>query len=514
MTKPKVLVGRLFHESNGYNPVTTKRANFDILTESEILGRQQSSSTTMAGIIHTLNSLPVDVIPVHAAAAPPSGRVVHSFFLEIVSTWLDAIERFDPDAIAIELHGAMATTETNDADGDFLALMREVAKPDCVIGVGLDLHAHITPKMLSSTDICIACKENPHSDVYECGMDVARLVMDVLEGRLQPVMTLTKTRMLLPGKNGTADAPLSEMHQYARKLVATHTSIIDITLYNAFRFLDAEDIGQAAVVLTNGLSKDAAPISVEFANSFWNNRDRFHDDLTTVVDVLDRVAENRTEENRPFVLADMGDRVLAGAPGDGNTILETLLADPRPFKAALTVTDPLAIETIVAAGIGAEVTANIGGAFTPSFDPIQVTGRVTNITDGEYTMRGPYQGGEASSMGISAVLVVNNRIYILINSKPAFTHDPNAFESQGIEIQPLDLVVVKSGYHFELNFEGIATPVLVASPGLSLYTAGGMKRVLCEVWPDHDVSDRWLIPPITFDHRRNVGSDGTEATFS
>ena len=90
---------------------------------------------------------------------------------------------------------------------------------------------------------------------------------------------------------------------------------------------------------------------------------------------------------------------------------------------------------------------------------------------------------------------------VVVSSNPAFSHDPNAFESQGVSIADLDFVVVKSGYHFELNFDGLAVPILVASPGLAFYTPGGMPRTLGRVWPDHQVGDDWLIPPRVFDRK-------------
>ena len=46
---------------------------------------------------------------------------------------------------------------------------------------------------------------------------------------------------------------------------------------------------------------------------------------------------------------------------------------------------------------------------------------------------------------------------------------PECFTSQGIEIDELDLIVVKSGYHFKIYFSNIATPLMMDSPGLSVF---------------------------------------------
>ncbi|MDJ0951817.1 MAG: M81 family metallopeptidase [Alphaproteobacteria bacterium] len=499
---PRILVGRFFHESNGYNPIPTPRSGFEVLRGEDVLTSARNSGTTLSGILASLEEAGVIPIPVHSAASPPSGPVEHQYFLETLGIWLRAIERERPDAIAIELHGAMATTESTDADGEFLAGLRQMAGNTVVIGVGLDLHAHITPRMLDAADICIACKENPHADVVECGLDVGRLVMEVVRGDLHPVMTMAKARMLLPGKNGTGEKPLSDMHRRARALEASDPDVRDISLYNAFRFLDAPNLGQGVVVLTNGTQPRARTIATEFATAFWERRAEFVDDLLSIDEALHKVRSERRDGTLPFAIADMGDRVLAGAPGDSTRILATTLDHEHPFKAAFPVTDPRAVQTAQAAGLGANLTLPLGNTVTPGLEPLHVTGTVTRLTDGRFAMHGPYQAGETTSMGPTAVVNVDGRIAIVVTSKPAFSHDPNAFESQGIRVSELDFVVVKSGYHFELNFKGLAIPILVASPGLAFYEPGLLPRTLGRVWPDHKVADDWLIPPVVFARRR------------
>nr|WP_284452436.1 MlrC C-terminal domain-containing protein [Mesorhizobium sp. WSM4875] len=46
----------------------------------------------------------------------------------------------------------------------------------------------------------------------------------------------------------------------------------------------------------------------------------------------------------PYILADMGDRVLAGVPGDSTAIIEHALARGGRLRGAIPVTDPLSVE--------------------------------------------------------------------------------------------------------------------------------------------------------------------------
>ena len=229
-----------------------------------------------------------------------------------------------PDAIALELHGAMGTTDLPDVEGDLLTALRAAVGPDVVIGVGLDLHAHLTPAMLAAANFCIACKANPHSDVVECGEKVAVGVMSALEGALDPVSTFVKVLMTLPGAMETTGGPLKALHDEARALAASSPIIWDVSLYNVYRALDDVDMGQAVCIVTNGDDPSAASSAMRLAQAFWNQRTEFKDDLLEIGEALDLVVRGRGRER--FVLADMGDRVLAGAPGDSNSILAATLA--------------------------------------------------------------------------------------------------------------------------------------------------------------------------------------------
>ena len=494
----KVAVGRLFHESNGFNPHVTRESDFMIRHGDAVVHGLGSRGTTLSGIVSRLRNRSIAAVPIMSASAPPSGRVDHEFYKAVRDHWIDRVSDLQPDAIFLELHGAMATTDQDDAEGDFLAHLRSAVGTNVVIAVGLDLHAHITPEMLSAANICIACKNNPHSDVFECGERVVDLGLEVLSGTLSPVATMAKARTLLEGNMSTDTGPLLELHSRARQLVESNPSLVDISLYNVFRFLDASDIGQAAVVTSHGESASAKAIALDFAKSFWERREDFKDDLMSIEEALDHVAAGRAEGAPPCILADMGDRVLAGAPGDSTAILSAAMRRPDGLSGAVSVTDPDAVSAAHQAGVGETVSVPLGGKLTPGFAPVHVTGRVVTVGDGAFTMQGPYKAGEAGSLGACAVIRVGNQFHILVTSRPSLTHDPQAFESQSIDLRTLDFVVVKSGYHFTLNYRDIGRPLLVATPGVAYYTRGAMRRDVGRFWPEHDVSDDPIILPTAY----------------
>src|SRR3546814_18497651 len=83
----------------------------------------------------------------------------------------------------------------------------------------------------------------------------------------------------------------------------------------------------------------------------------------------------------------MGDRVLAGAPGDSTAILAAALAHPDRLLGAVPVTDPEAAAKAIAAGVGRRITLAVGGRFTPGFVPLEITGDVVSATDGRFLLR-------------------------------------------------------------------------------------------------------------------------------
>lgn len=503
--KPRILVGRLFHESHAFSPFVTSAREFTVTRGEALVAESRASGTTLGGIVRELTRLGAHVIPSLSASAPPSGLVEDAFYRAIKDEMIGDAVAARPDAIALELHGAMGTTVLADVEGDLLTDLRAAVGPGVVIGVGLDLHAHLTSSMLGATDLCIACKTNPHADVVECGEKVAAGVMAVLEGALDPVSTLVKVRMTLPGAMETTAGPLKRLHEAARTLAAADPGIWDVSLYNVYRALDDVDMGQAVCVVANGKSSEAERIALGLGYAFWDRRADFKDDLMEISAALDLVGRTRGRER--YVLADMGDRVLAGAPGDSNAILAAALVHPERLRAAIPVTDEETVASAQRAGVGATLDFRIGGKLTPGFAPLSARAQVVSLGDGNFRMRGPYRGGERTALGACAVLEIDGRISVLATSKPGFTHDPEAFESNGIAIAEQDFVVVKSGYHFELNFKGIAKPLLLRTPGIGYYTKGLTTWRRGRFWPEHDVEDAPLTGPFTFARVRRPATE-------
>src|SRR5690606_9893641 len=169
-------------------------------------------------------------------------------------------------------------------------------------------------------------------------------------------------------------------------------------------------------------------------------REAFVERLPSVEEVLQRVLAE--PQARPFALGDQGDRVLAGAPGDSPAILRALLERAPQLRAALPIVDPAAVARCRAAGEGAVLSLALGGAFPPGFAPLAVEGRVERLGPARFVNRGPYMAGVPVDLGATAVLAVGN-CRLLLTSRAGLVQDPEAYESHGIYLADLDLLVAK-----------------------------------------------------------------------
>jgi microcystin degradation protein MlrC len=143
--------------------------------------------------------------------------------------------------------------------------------------------------------------------------------------------------------------------------------------------------------------------------------------------------------------------------------LEDVVAGP--------IWDPAAVEQMIQAGIGADVTLDLGGktdmpALDLAGEPLRVTGKVVNITDGNYRVTGPMFTGMLLSLGRTAVLE-SEGVLIFVSEKPQEPYDTGVFTHAGVDPAAKKYVLIKSRQHFRAGFGPLARHVvLVGGPGV------------------------------------------------
>lgn len=465
----RVFVSSIFHEGNSFSRLKTGTASFAIVRGSALLEKVSQGSSALAGGCRALAMIGAEIVPGVSAVSPPGGPVEDDVFERLRDEIVAGARAARPDGVFLDLHGAMVTAGLDDPEGHLIAAVREACGPGTVIAVSLDLHAHVTPEMLARADIVLACKENPHTDYDLAGEQAATLLVDTVRKRIAPVTAAIWLPLIFGAQMETARGPLAELHARRRELLAARASLLDISICNCTTLVDVPGGGQCITAIADGDAVAAGEAVEELARIFWQRRDAFHSDFRPLDGVLADIASGALRA--PVILGDQGDRVLAGAAGDGTAIMNELATRWPQLKAVVPVTDPDAVRAARAAGIGSELEIAVGGGLSAGIEPFRSTWRVETLGDGHFVQDGPYLRNEPAELGDTAVLRSDN-LTILATSLPGFTQDPAAFRSQGIDVAGQDIVVVKSGYHFKISFGAVGTCIVVDTPGISNYRPG------------------------------------------
>jgi microcystin degradation protein MlrC len=465
----RVFVAMLSHETNTFSTLATDRRQFEtreLRYGGEVLEVYRNTATCLGGMIDGAAARGLTLLPSLAAAASPAGRVSQSFYDDAkarIRGDLRAAGRLD--GVLLDLHGAMVAEGVDDAEGDLLRAVREVAGPDVPIGVTLDFHANVTAEMVRHATLLHGYKTYPHVDMAERGREAAGRVADVLARRIRPAVAFRQPRLLPPiAGQRTAQGPMRRLYDLADAM-ERDPRVVTVSVFAGFPLADIHDAGLSIYVATDGDATLAAKLADELESVAWEHRREF---LHRATPVRDAVAQALALDVRPVVLADIADNTGGGASGDGTEILRELLRVQAPSATVACIWDPQAAAACTRAGIGATLTLDVGGKVDDRHGaPVTMRGRVTAVSDGHFVHGGPMLTGLPGRLGPTAVLQDGGVKVILISHRWQ-TLDPEMIGMVGIDPRAERIVVVKSTIHYRAAFEPIAARIIeVDAPGLS-----------------------------------------------
>ncbi|MBC7637909.1 MAG: M81 family metallopeptidase, partial [Acetobacteraceae bacterium] len=131
-----------------------------------------------------------------ATWAEPAGTVGQATYEALRDEILDQLRAALPvDVILLGLHGAMVAYGYDDCEGDLIRHASAIA-PDAIIGVELDLHAHLSDMMVEYADLIVAFKEFPHTDFLARAEELTALCLRAAKGEISPVGAVFDCRMI------------------------------------------------------------------------------------------------------------------------------------------------------------------------------------------------------------------------------------------------------------------------------------------------------------------------------
>lgn len=487
--RPRVAVASLMQETNTFSPILTTVELFEsyyLYRGAEILKGFGKTRVEMPAVLATLEAHGVEPVPIIAAYAAAAGPIRRPEFERLVSEMESRlVEAGHLDGLVLVLHGALVLEDQPDGDGEIIVRMRALMPDGVPIGVSLDLHGHITPLMLQPDTFHIGYQCYPHTDMFDTGERVARLMVETLAGRCRPVMALAKAPVIVPPVCGrTTDGPLAAVARAARWMEeggpVRHASIFPVQPW-----IDVPDLGFAALVCADGDRAAAQEAADELVAMVMEARHDFVLGLTPLAEIV-RTAHS---SEGMTLAADTGDAPTGGAAADNVSVLRGLLAlgaDREPGLTLLTLCDPDAARIATEAGRGQQITVSLGHRLsTRDGEPLSVIAQVVSVSKGRYVMHDPGAQGMAIDMGPTAVLAIG-QVRLLVRSRPSMEWDREMYQSQGLDPAAAKLVFVKSPSHFRASFGPLAARIFLAdTPGATKADIRGLpyRRVTRPVWP-------------------------------
>jgi len=460
----KFFTACLATETNTFSPMPTSEKSFFVTRHGDYTTYPPYKDSVVALFRKLAAARGWDVAESLIANAEPAGKTLRkayeSFRDEILA---DLKSSLPVDAVLLDLHGAMVADGYDDCEGDLIAAVRQIVGANVPIGVELDLHCHITEKMVSNATIIITYKEYPHTDTTDRARELFKLIADTVEGKIHPTMGVFDCRMI-----GLFYPTAEPMKSYVARMKALEgkNDVLSVSLAHCFPWGDVPDLGAKTLVVTDNNPAQAAQLAEQLGLELYAMRDKVYPRYQGIDAALDEALALRRS---PVVLADVSDNSGGGAPGDSTFVLRRLLERKIENVALGCIWDPIAVSVAMDAGVGAHLDMRIGGKMGPmSGDPLDLHVEVTGLAENAIQYFGPDEARMDYPLGNTAALRVNGIDIVLISLRTQ-TFSPEVFTNLGIDPKTRQLVIVKSTQHFYGRFAPIAAEVLyIAAPGAVL----------------------------------------------
>lgn len=468
---PRFIIALIKHETNTFSPIETPLERFGH-GQGPAFGRAardafEGSATPMAAYIDIALREGAEIVTPVAAESWPSAACSRASFETLVRPLEEAVAG-GCDAVFLDLHGAMVVDDQEDAEGELLARLRRIA-PKTPIAVTFDYHTNLSPRTVELADVITGYKTYPHVDMYEAGRLAGEILVDAIKGRVKPVMK-TGIVPIVPSimRHAPEDGPSGEILRIARE-AERRGDVLAATLLPAFAHADTRFTALSVVVVGDATKPGGEAAAQRVCDAMLavarqRRREYAYAPTRLVDDVARAHALGAQRPTGPVLLIDHCDNCGSGGTQDVMGVVEEILRQGLEDVAIAPIRDPQAVEKMIAAGLGNNVTLPLGGnTAMPSLGltgrPITVSGRVRAITDGEITFRGPMYTGLRSHLGRTAVLDTG-RTQIVVTSLHHEPFDLVILRHCGIEPAKKRYIMLKSRIHYRAGFKPIASHIV------------------------------------------------------
>ncbi|MBK8505992.1 MAG: M81 family metallopeptidase [Saprospiraceae bacterium] len=458
----------IYHESNTFIDQRTSMANFaegHLFFGDAILAEYEKAFHEIGGMVEVLRQHPVDIVPIMYAEATPGGIIDLPTAEQLMHKLRVAVQETEIlDGLLVSPHGAAVSENSDDFDGMWLTMIRELLPDIPIIGT-LDPHANVSEKMVEVTDALIAYKTNPHIDQRAVGKQAAVLMIDTLAEKIKPVQRLLSSNVAISiEQQYTAASPCLELYHLAEEL-SRKAGVLSVSINLGFPYADVPDMASSFIVVTDNDEPLADKILKELQDYFVKNHRDFSGKKTSVGEAMEKIEGL----DKPVLLLDMGDNVGGGSPGDGTFLLHAL-ESKRSWKSFICICDPEVVKQIIERSMWDHISVIVGGKSDDKHgDPLTSMVKLISIVDGKFTESEARHGGQVRyDMGKTAIVETPNGTTIMITSLRTVPFSLQQLLHFKLEPAAFDVIVAK-GVQAPIAAYGPVCPsmIRVNTPGVT-----------------------------------------------
>lgn len=484
----KAVIAMMEHETNTFSPVPTPLERFGPSSGEEMVRRFKGTGTGLGAFLDVATEEGMEIVAPVAGNAAPSGYVEKAAYEAMSDAICEAVAE-GCDVCFLDLHGAMVSETTDDGEGTLLKRIRSIA-PDLPIACSFDLHANMTQDIIDNCTVLVGYKTYPHIDMYEAGEHAARIMVRTLKGEVNPVMAWGQRPILAQTlRMGHGDKPMGPMIEAAR--AEESKGLLAASVFGGFPLADFPEAGLSVVTIADANKTEAQAACERLLTKAWEAKEEW---IFASEPLAETIAKAKTIEEGPVILLDHADNAASGGTQDTMAVIEEVIKQGLEDVAVFGVCDPDAVSAMEDAGVGNEITLDLGGRVDmPEIgkkgEPLRLTGKVRAVTDGRFVVTVAMGRGTTLSMGKTAVLETGN-VQIVVVSNNIEPYDLGVFRSVGIEPAEKRYLILKSRIHHRAGFEAIAAHEIpcngvgVTSSDNSLFTFRKVRRPIYPLDPD------------------------------
>lgn len=452
----KIAIAGFQHETNTFAPGFTSlqqfkdRGGWPGLTRGEkIFDEFAGLNIPISGFFEACEN---ELCPILWTMAEPGGYVAEDAFETISQDIVNGVKDAAPDALYLDLHGAMVTEYFDDAEAELLRRLRASMGNDFPIVISLDLHANISPALFDLADAIAIYRTYPHVDFSKTGARAAVLLERVLRGSFYKAFR--QMPFLIPI---TAQ---STHHEPAKSLYAELPDDPSLSAEIAMGFPPADIPDCGPSILAYADTQDLADAEADrITQNFIAAEKKFDPRLMTA----EAAVETAVNLSGPVIIADPQDNPGAGGTGDTTGILKVLIDVDAQNAILGLLLDSASAAQAHEAGIGARISVSLGGGHRQYSKPLDCNVEVIAITDGVFRCKGPMFGGNLVDLGKMARLKIENTgIEVVVNSHRCQNLDQEFFRNVGLEPKEHKIICVKSAVHFIADYQRVTDKILFA----------------------------------------------------